>query len=1697
MSIRNYLERLTLLTWKLHKTQWNRKLELLWVLLSPTLLLIIAVVMRVQIDVSPRFNHLYDPIDLDQCWSDLVETLTERDQIRKRANFSHNVYVPQLVIAWAPMEYNLFDKIMELAQADLPKMTFKQYATCEEMIDAMMEESLFSGVCFDGSMTEKSYKFRDDRIDDTVIPHFNYSIIFPSELRDFKDSYLGNNWKTIYKDDPKTSIVRRLNNPHSDGDICYVREGFIKMQKAISENFLKITCKTKFPKLVLRRFPVDGRVQDPLLNYINRGLPLLIVIGYMFPAQILVWQIVQDKHQQMRQLLINMNISNVIHFSAWFCKGLLYNLISTLFLLVAIKVQWNNAHGLLTQTPWYIVLLVLVMYNVASTSFSLMMASFFRNNALAIRVLTIFWLLTYMPFFVLWNNREQAMRVIRYLSYALPNTVVALICEGLIEREVIFDKEWVDQGYSLNYVGHRITVFSGAYIFLFDAIAFSAIGIYMDVWNTGESGGTRKRRIPVPAHSGDFTFQERDDSFMPQSSQTPGIKATKIYEVEPAHRRFKIKIKKLCKRYTANSRGALNSFTWNVYENEVTVLMGHNGCGKTTLLKILAGLLEPTRGLVMVADYNIQTERQEATMQLGLALGDNFLEPDFTVSDQIRFICLVKGASWSTATEEINLFTQRLQLETIKQNKVKSLTAQQRNLLSIACAFAGGSPIILIDDVHCDLDLHTQSLICGLINEEKFRRTIILVSNSTALANHLADRLAIMSNGELKCTGTKPFLRNMYGHGFRLTLVKGKEFDFDELNNLLGKYLPSLTMESNIGHKVTFVLENKYEDKFSDLFDELEEEMQNLDIVSFRLRDTSLDEIFLRFGSEEGDLTPDPATLIEDYKLIAEDPDLDGQVTGHALVAVHLRTLLFMRWVIDKRQIPIQIICLVALLIATACTFSAVLIYGKNYQLKPLSFNLTEFDYIDAFVEILSEDIDVLEMQEFFTELLFWYDGHVKILETEDVTDFYLMQHHDFNKMINFRFMFGASLSGETITVWFNNIPLHAAPFGLNLLHNVVARRYFHEEASIDVSLVPLHFQTAVNTLPQSPLSLGSLMAINLSFILGTMWAGLAISTMLERTFKKQQYLAGVKLHIYALALLSFDILRIVAISFFIIVITIFYTGPSKHDYELYCWLFLLLLMTSLSIVALSYFLYALFKEPNYAFILICLYNLLGIIIFTISVGEEITDMNDIYQPFIQYTFGEIFYKIFYLFDYKWMCRDESLEFVSKELLNCEGIPNCCTHYDYYSKDYGMMFDMIMLCLGIVVPLLLFILQEHFTLMSYGCRGSRTKSSEKRSKYDPNRHRPHVVQNPNFFADESVLNERRRVDSLTEEERAEMTMVCQDLGKRYRRKTILIRIDLCVEKSECIGLMGYNDTGKTTLVKLLVGDTMMSHGKLWIAGYSMEKERTKCYSIMGYCSQIQGFPAKFTPRELMVIHARLHGLTNKASILICEGLAHLLGFFQCYRQLISLCSTGQHRRIGFALAILGDPVFICIDGPPGGIDPNGKRILYSLTAYLQQRGSSFLYTNLSSSDAERMCQRTPVLCDGQLWTIGTQDKRYRPGYLLEVRFKRKINMDITTARNTWDRINQFPVSPHNKFILFMQLKFPEATLHHLEEESVSFMLPSNSTNFSEIFQTIRRDTFELNIEDFYITRNVVSGMHVDLFDRLALRSARPTTTSVL
>ncbi|EDW27109.1 GL16405 [Drosophila persimilis] len=1364
MTIRDCVGKLILISWKNHKIQLSRPLELLWIVFSPVMLCFIAVAMRWIMEVDMRVDSVYEPIDLERSWTELMDMLAERQKIATEYGKDNNPYIPKMVIGWAPEQFNIFGETITQSMGKLHPLKAQQFNDCSHLENVMRREYLFAGICFDDSPFEMGYDFEEGSLvqKDRIHPVLNYSILIPSELRILNQgSFISANWMTNYVDDQAATVQERLDRPYCGGYVGYVREGFIKLQKVISETFLEMVSTKTIPEIQMRRFPIIGRKQDPLLLYLDRSLALLFIIGFLFPCQILIYQVVSEKHSQLRLFMINMNIGNTIHFISWYIKGVFYTLFTSLLITVICKVHWRNDYGVLTETPWHILLLIVVSYSLASNAFAMMISAFFKHPLNAVHVLTVLWIITYMPFFVLWNNPEQELRIIRYLSYALPNCVLAKVIETLVERELIFHKEWYDRGFELIFATEPMSVTKSSWVFAAAALVYCIIGLYMDMWNATEMANKGMKRSSRAGSMPDDFQNERPKSFTHQGT-TIGVNSTKIYEVEPSHRRFKLKIRKLCKRFGSSDHPALNLFTWNVYENEVTILMGHNGCGKTTLLRILAGLLNPNRGSVMISTHDIETERMAASAELGVAFNDDLLLLDLSVIDHIHFVCQVRGMhERGQIVAQANFYMQAMKITHLKTRKVRHLSAPERCLFSVCCAFLGDCSIVLIDDIHSDLDKPTQSLIWALINEEKSRRTIILVTNSTALAETMADRLAIMANGELKCTGTRTFLKNMYGHGYRLTCVKGKNCNVTRLYTMLSSYMPHLAIESDIGLKVTFVLENKYEDQFTSLLDELEQNMDQLNVVSFRIRDTSMEEIFLRFGCEQNDQEGDGQTInnhsivVEDYYAMLEDVGHKGKLTGRRLFVLHLWALLYKRWIVARRSWSLGIVDALVLTVALVCTFSATLLYGKNFKLLPLTFNLTSLHTIEAFAEIITQESkNVHGMYGFYTELLYWYDGHVHILNKDMHGKSHLLHNNEFSQNVNYRHMFGATFSEKIVTAWFNNIPLHTAAYSLNTVHNAVAR------------------------------------------------------------------------------------------------------------------------------------------------------------------------------------------------------------------------------------------------------------------------------------------------------------------------------------------------------TECVSLNGYNTSGKTTLLKLLVHETRATCGRIWVGGYSMARQRVQCYRRLGYCPQNDTLPGEFTPMELMYIQALLQGHYRHTAKEVSEGLIRMMGLQSCCNLPIQFCTTGQWRRLHFALAILGSPAFICVDGVPAGIDPAGKRTIFTITAFMQSRGSSFLYTSLLPLDSERLCHRTPVLYDGQLWAIGCYEElsdNYRNGYQVEVRFKRKANPSVSLSRSTWNRIGQIPMSPHKKLSSFMELKFHGATLHDEQSDSMIFHLPLESTSFSHIFLSLRKDTFELNIEDFFITRNMVIGLHVYLFDR---GSRRYTPTSI-
>mmetsp|Transcript_26720 Transcript_26720/g.4758 ORF Transcript_26720/g.4758 Transcript_26720/m.4758 type:complete len:141 (-) Transcript_26720:24-446(-) len=120
----------------------------------------------------------------------------------------------------------------------------------------------------------------------------------------------------------------------------------------------------------------------------------------------------------------------------------------------------------------------------------------------------------------------------------------------------------------------------------------------------------------------------------------------------------------------------------------------------------------------------------------------------------------------------INDKIREVDLEEKKNTRAKNLSGGQRRKLSLSIALIGGSSIVMLDEPTSGMDLTARRRMWDMLRKEKNNRIIILTTHYMEEADILADRIAIMAEGKVRCLGSSLFLKNRYGVGYNIILTK-------------------------------------------------------------------------------------------------------------------------------------------------------------------------------------------------------------------------------------------------------------------------------------------------------------------------------------------------------------------------------------------------------------------------------------------------------------------------------------------------------------------------------------------------------------------------------------------------------------------------------------------------------------------------------------------------------------------------------------------------------------------------------------------------------------------------------------------------------------------------------------------------------------------------------------------------------------
>ncbi len=226
---------------------------------------------------------------------------------------------------------------------------------------------------------------------------------------------------------------------------------------------------------------------------------------------------------------------------------------------------------------------------------------------------------------------------------------------------------------------------------------------------------------------------------------------------------YAIQTKALTKRF--KDKLAVNGLELSVREGELYALLGVNGAGKTTTIRMLCGLLPPTSGDATLLGYSITTDPAAVRKTLNVSPQETAVAPNLTVLENLELIARIYGSGKHEASQRSSEFIKALDLGEVKNSKAKTLSGGMQRRLSIAMALISKPKILFLDEPTLGLDVIARRELWHTIETLKGKVTIILTTHYMEEAEHLADRIGVMANGQLKAAGTAKELTDLTGTG--------------------------------------------------------------------------------------------------------------------------------------------------------------------------------------------------------------------------------------------------------------------------------------------------------------------------------------------------------------------------------------------------------------------------------------------------------------------------------------------------------------------------------------------------------------------------------------------------------------------------------------------------------------------------------------------------------------------------------------------------------------------------------------------------------------------------------------------------------------------------------------------------------------------------------------------------------------------
>ena len=938
---------------------------------------------------------------------------------------------------------------------------------------------------------------------------------------------------------------------------------FSLVQLFINEAFLRVYASqngSKSENIEAQAFPFPGYTgrEENLITF----LPHLLRHGFMVFYAIIVKRLVDEKANRSREMFKVIGLSDWIYWSSNFFNYFVTFVIQALIVTISYFTKWNGQTALITYSDYTFFYVMLLIYGTSLILSAMALSIPFNKPVIAVVIAVIYWHFQVIPTYFLGLNINpnidiEATQGWRILSCFLPNMALKFFFEILDQQENYgFGANWS------NFLEHNPQYGSLTYGVIMFMMLFSSLICIFLLWYLDAiwpwQFGTHKPFYFIFLPSYWCLSKYVSSSPIESTNDVVDQNENSYFECDHSTDKAGILIKNLYKEFGSGSlkKVAVKNLSLDIAQGRITILLGQNGAGKSTTMNIVTGMITPTSGTVYINDYDIVKETKMARKSLSFCPQYNALYDELTVKEHFKLYAAIKGVPFYKIDKEVDKTSSMTMLKAFSNRRANQLSGGMKRKLNLGMAIIGDTQIIVLDEPTSGLDPESRRAIWDILLILRKERTIFLTTHFMEEADVLADTIAIIGEGELKCYGSPMFLKKKFSAGYRLRIVKGENCEVAQLNSFISQDFEGAQLINEIESELIYSLSDqadndKINSKLAYFFDRLEQNKSHFGVTSWGLSVTSLENVFLQVSSMNNVETEthifDKHEVDIDLNATFQSQTSQGllesfrnrrsqlRLKGMQLVAAWYKALFLKRIHYSKRYWPMILFQAVI----PSIIFCGTLIldnYVKNlFKISTFIELNSESMYgnIISFFQGKTTKMSTLGHQIYSPVALSHNIDVVFLNNSIDPNSYlinqtYIMTFKDYTHKFLTGHQFDEDQYGRrSYRIWHNNEAIHSLPISLNLLYETLFKE-FKNESNIRIKTInqpfpnetDLLFAYSILFVRQAMCSL--LLPISVSFIAGSY----IIFPLNERSTKSKflQLMTGLNPVVYWISNFVFDL---------------------------------------------------------------------------------------------------------------------------------------------------------------------------------------------------------------------------------------------------------------------------------------------------------------------------------------------------------------------------------------------------------------------------------------------------------------------------------------------------------------------------------------------------------------------------------------------